>query len=156
MGSLIEDTKTHADWVANALKSSGYKANFSMESLKEIDRFFDEQSHDGQPTPGGLLSEQLGSRMFALGSYVGETIRRLYGGKWVANDNDPRGEINIEFHLPDGTIMWPVQRVMKRYKNGSEDGIHVYGMVAAEKFSDPPNQAPAKPGGKFGKKESIT
>ena len=149
MGSLIEDTKTSADWVGNALRSSGYKANFSMESLKEIDRFFDDQSHDGQPTPGGLLSEELGARMFAIGSYVGETIRRLYGGKWVANDNDPRGEVDIEFHLPDGTIMWPVQRVMKRFKNGRADGIHAYSIAAAERFSPVAEQPSAKPWWKF-------
>lgn len=149
MGSLVEDAKTYADWVANALRTSGYKANFSMESLKEIDRFFEEQSRDGQPAPGGLLSEKLGARMFAIGSYVGETIRRIYGGKWVADDHDPRGEVNIEFHLPDGTIMWPVQRVMKRFKNGRVDGIHVYGIAAAERFNASGEEPIAKPWWRF-------
>jgi len=32
-----------SDWVTKALNSSGYKADYSLESIKEIDRFFDEQ-----------------------------------------------------------------------------------------------------------------
>lgn len=130
MATLVEDAQKAAAWVGNALISSGYKADFSLESLREIDRFFDEQSQDGEAVPGGLLSEQLGSRIFSLGSYVGEVIIRAYGGRWRADDNDPEGELNVEVVLPGGAIIWPVQRVMKRFKNGPEDGIYVYGRLA--------------------------
>src|SRR4029453_9500950 len=117
MPTLVEDIRTAADWIAKALSSSGYRADFSITSLKEVDRFFDEHSKNGQAVPGGLLSEQLGSRMFALGGYVGEVIRRTHGGHWQANDKDPEGEINIALVLPTGGLIWPVQRVMKRFKN---------------------------------------
>lgn len=132
MGTLIEDAQSSADWVANVLAVSGYQADFSIESLKEVDRFFDEHTEDGQAVPGGLLSEDLGSRVFALGSYVGEVLRRQYGGHWRADDDDPQGEITIQMVLDNGTACWPVQRVMKRYQNGPEDGIYVYGVVAGE------------------------
>src|SRR5208283_4180272 len=100
MASLIEDARHFADWMANALQSSGYQADFTLESLKEIDRFFDEQSQEGEAAPGGLLSQQLGSRIFGLGAYVGEVIIRTYGGEWRADDSDAEGEINIEVVLP--------------------------------------------------------
>jgi hypothetical protein len=132
MGTLADDAKVAADWIAGALKSSNYEADYSINSLKEIDRFFDEHSRDGKPTPGGLLSKSLGSRLFALGAYVGECIRRAYGGEWKGDDNDPKGEINISVCWPDGGIVWPVQRVMKRLKNGREDSIHVYGVALAD------------------------
>jgi hypothetical protein len=127
MGSLVEDASTAAEWIANALSSSGYCADFSPKSLWEVDRFFDEQSTGGKPRTGGLLAENLGQRIFALGSYTGEVIRQGLGGDWRADDTDPRGEINIELHLPDGSIVWPVQRAMKRLANGPEDGIAAYG-----------------------------
>jgi hypothetical protein len=60
MASLIEDAGRAADWVAMALSSSGYAADFSLDSLRELDRFFDEHSNAGQAVPGGLLSEQYG------------------------------------------------------------------------------------------------
>lgn len=125
--SLIEDIEKAYEWIASALTSSGYKADFTIESLKEIDRFFDEHCENGNPKQGGLLSEKTGMKLFAIGSYVGETIRRANGGKWLTDDKDPEGEINISVKLPSGSIIWPVQRAMKRLRNGSEDGIYAYG-----------------------------
>ncbi|MDX1507900.1 MAG: hypothetical protein R3358_06450, partial [Woeseiaceae bacterium] len=89
-------------------------------------RFFDEHTRQGEPVAGGLLSEDLGSRLFAIGAYVGEVIRRSKGGEWRGNDSDPQAEINVELVVADSTC-WPVQRVMKRFKNGAEDEIAAYG-----------------------------
>jgi hypothetical protein len=124
---IVKDALDAANWAATALPGVGYKADFTLDSLKEIDRLFDEQAPGGKPKPGGLLSDQLGSRIFVLGAYVGEVIRRHYGGEWQGDDADPRAEINVAVRLKSGTIFWPVQRVMKRFKNGPEDGIYVYG-----------------------------
>lgn len=128
-GTLEEDARTSAEWISQALTASGYNADFSLQSLSEVDRFIDDNVQDGVPLPGGLLDQQLGSRIFALGSYVGETIRRNRGGEWVTDDNDPEGEISIAVQLERGTVFWPVQRVMRRVKNGNEESISAYGAV---------------------------
>jgi hypothetical protein len=65
MATIKEDIATASDWISRALQSSGYHADFSPQSLREIDRFFDEHSANGSPKPGGLLAESLGSRIFA-------------------------------------------------------------------------------------------
>ena len=145
MGNIQEDLKDAREWLVEALSYSGYKADYSPESLWEIDRFFDEQAKDGKANPGGLLSQDLGSRLFAIGSYVGEVIRKARGGEWVGDDTDPKVELNIELHLPDGTKCWPVQRVMKRFKNGPEDGIAVYGQGAGLAIGPKPPPPSKKP-----------
>jgi hypothetical protein len=33
----------------------------------------------------------------------------------------------VELHLADGARCWPVQRAMKRFKDGSEEGIAAWG-----------------------------
>lgn len=120
--TLAEDIPEAAEWVVKALNTSGYKADYSLESMKEIDRFFDEQSG-----PDGILkNNRTGWILFSLGSYVGQTIIKLHGGKWITNDNDPEGEINIAVETADGVTVWPVIRCMKRYQNGPEDGIYAY------------------------------
>ena len=129
MTKLKDDIREGAEWIARALLSSGYKADFSPQSLWEIDRFFEDHSKRGQAIKGGLLDQSLGQRIFCLGSYAGEVIRRHKGGEWTTDDADPRGEVNIELRLPDGTLCWPVQRVMKRFKNGPEDGVAVWGLA---------------------------
>lgn len=143
MASLTEDLDRSAAWIAQALQSSGYQADFSPQSLWSVDRFLDDHSDRGQARRGGLLATDLGSRIFALGAYVGEVVRRNAGGTWHANDEDPRGEINVELVLADGTKIWPVQRVMKRYKNGAEDGIAAYGAALGLSVGQPP-QLPKK------------
>ena len=119
--TLEEDIHTACEWVVMALNSSGYKADYTLESMKEIDRFIDEQSGEN-----GIISLNRGKIIFALGCYVGETVIRLYGGKWHTDDNDPQGEVNASVETGSGVFICPMQRVMKRLMNGSEDGIYVY------------------------------
>jgi hypothetical protein len=135
MASILEDVQVSADWISKALASSGYNADFSPDSLIEIDRFFAENVHDGKAVASGLLSESLGSRLFAIGSYVGEVIRRNIGGEWRGDDSDPQAEINVAFHLANGTVCWPVQRAMKRFRLGAEESIAAYGAQAGLQFT---------------------
>lgn len=79
--------------------------------MKEIERFFNEQSSEG-----GALSGQSGSILFGLGCLIGETVIKIYGAHWETDDEDPQGEVNIAVRLPDNSLIWPVQRCMKRLK----------------------------------------
>jgi hypothetical protein len=127
MATIVEDIDTAAAGIAVALASSGYDADLSPASLWEIDRFFDEQAPDGRARRRGLLGQQVGARLFALGAYVGEVLRRELGGEWHGDDDDPEAEITVELRLPDGSVVWPVQRVLQRFRDGPEEGIAAYG-----------------------------
>jgi hypothetical protein len=131
--NVVDDALRAAEWIAKAMTGSGYGLDFSVESLKEVDRFFDEQAPNGAPRPDGLLAKDLGSRLFAIAAYVGEVIRRQLGGEWKGDDSDPQAEINISVRVNTGAVFWPVQRVMKRFKNGAEDGIYAYGVALIER-----------------------
>lgn len=145
MGSIVEDVQAASCWIAQALSSSGYMAEFSPSSLWEIDRFFDEHSKNGQAVLGGLLSEDVGSRLFAIGSYVGEVIRKAIGGEWDGDDSDAKAEINVKLILSNSTQCWPVQRVLKRFKNGPDDGIAVYGHSLGLRVGSKPVKKSKKP-----------
>lgn len=126
--TLEQDILIASDWVKDALNVSGYKADYSLESMKELDRFVDEQN-----TETGILSKNRGQIIFGLGSYVGQTVIKLYGGEWITDDNDPQGEVNISVKLANGGTIWPVIRCMKRCKNGPEDSIYAYVYLVGEK-----------------------
>src|SRR5687767_12755106 len=117
---IVDNVQAAADRVATALSRSGYGADFSPSSLWEIERFFETEAPDGRPRRNGLLATDLGGRIFALGSYVGEVIRRDRGGAWSGDNSDPAAEVKVALALPDGTRVWPIQRAMKRLANGSE------------------------------------
>jgi hypothetical protein len=154
MGTVIEDAARASEWIATALSSSGYVADFTPASLWHIDRFFDEQAQGGMAKPGGLLSQDLGSRLFAVGAYIGEIIRRERGGEWVADDNAPQSEISISVRLADGTICWPVQRAMKRFENGPEDGIAAYGVGMGLNVGPQPVRVERRPWRRFWRRDT--
>jgi hypothetical protein len=41
---IVSDAEMAAQWISTALKTSGYKADFSLQSLQEIERFFVEHT----------------------------------------------------------------------------------------------------------------
>lgn len=125
--NIVNDAVTAAKWAADALRQSGYAANFSAASAYEVDRFFDEHmAAPGQPRADGLLAEDVGARLFAIGSYVGEVVRRSSNGwQWVPSQESPDDETNLTLRRNDETI-WPIQRAMKRYSDGAEAEIVSY------------------------------
>lgn len=119
--TLAQDILSAADWIVRALNSSGYKADYTLENMKEVDRFFEEQGG-----PDGILSTNRGQILFALGSYVGQTAIKLYGGEWITDDSSPEGEINASVKLSNDSLIWPIVRCMKRYQLGDEESIFAY------------------------------
>jgi hypothetical protein len=118
-----EEIEATLEWIVAALTSSGYRVDLSPASLREVERFFGEQlAAPGEPVADGLLAEGLGARLFGLGVYVGEVIRRAVGGEWGSG-----GEVDLELELADGSTVWPVRRVMARYELGDEESVVAYG-----------------------------
>ena len=142
---IIDDVRAAATWIAAALTSSGYRADLSPSSLWDVERFFDEQARAGKARPQGLLSEGLGTRLFALGAYVGEVVRRDRGGAWHGDDSDPQVEINVAVDLADGKRIWPVQRVMKRFRNGPEDNVAHYAILLGVEIGPRPEPRLRRP-----------
>ena len=136
---IVLDAKESAEWVAEAMRSSGYETDFSPRSLWEVDRFFDEQmKRPGKPKRGGLLAEDRGPRLFAIGAYVGEVIRRnAEGWRWVPAKDDPDDELGLML-VRGESVIWPVQRSMKRFAEGAESGIAAYALAAADLDVGPP------------------
>ena len=143
MGTLLQDIKTQSDWIAKAFAADKLKLDYSIRSFMEIDKFFAKHSKAGKAIPRGRLAQNLGAIVFSLGSYVGQTlIKNIPGAVWQTNDSDPEGEVNASVKLPDGTIVFPMQRIMKRFKNGAQDAVYVYGHhIAKDYISEPFDQS---------------
>ena len=140
MGTIYDDIATAATSIAGELTRHGYHLDFSVESLAEVDRFLDENSTPETAESGSLLSDRLGQWLFALGSYSGEVVRHALGGRWrwEGADDDRAASTDTELVLPDGSIIWPLQRVWKRLMNGAEDSVAAWGreMVAVIRSGD--------------------
>jgi len=137
MGTLKQDIKKQSDWIVQAFAADKFKLDYSMDSLIEVDRFFNKNMKNGKPKKGGRLAKKgFGPILFSIGSYVGETIiKNVKGSKWITDDNDPEAELNVSLKLPNGGDIWPIQKVMKRFQNGSEDAIYPYAHTVTKEFT---------------------
>ena len=139
MATLKEDIKKQSDWIIKAFQADGLKLDYSIKSFIEIDKFFEKHSKNGKPVSGGRLTQNLGPIIFSIGSYIGETfIKNAKGAEWITDDNDPQGEITAAIKFPEGMTVWPMQRVMNRFKNGFEDSIYPYGYELAKDYITEP------------------
>jgi hypothetical protein len=140
MATLKEDIKTQSEWIVKAFQADGFNLDNSIESIIEVDRFFNQNMKGRKPKKGGrLYGKGFGPKLFSIGAYVGETIiRNVKGSEWITNDNDPNGELNVSLKLPDGGEIWPVQKVIKRFQNGSEDAIYPYVHMVTNEFTNLP------------------
>lgn len=123
-----------AKGAAAELVAAGYRADFSLESLREIDRFLDDHMPGGTPAPGGALSDPAGNLagnagfiLYTLGAYAGEVLRKCLGGKWAGDPKNPKFELEASLKLPGGSVVWPTQRVYKRAKVGAEESVWAWG-----------------------------
>jgi len=83
---------------------------FSEESVATLDRFINEKRD--------VFDDDTINRMTAtFGSFLGETIRRNYGGSW----DDINGELGIRFD--EKNAIFPYAKLRKQFENGAEDSI---------------------------------
>ena len=140
MATLKEDIKKQSEWIIKAFKEDGFNLDGTIESIIEVDRFFTKNLKNGKPKKGGrLYGKGFGAKLFSIGSYVGETvIKNIDGAEWITDDDDPQGELNVSLKLPNDGEIWPIQKVMKRFQNGSEDSIYPYIHSVTTEFTNKP------------------
>jgi hypothetical protein len=135
MASLSKDIKKYSNWLVMTFARLDINLDYSVKSVELIENYLCEQLEDGKPKNGSYFDGRVGSKLFALSSYLGEVIiKNTSATKWVTNDKDPQGEINIKLVSANGTEMYPAHRVMKRIQNGEEDNLYHYTAIAVKQF----------------------
>ena len=152
MATLKQDIEKSANWLVKAFQSLDQNLDYSLKSVELIEDLLTEQFPDGVPKTGGLFEEGTGGKLFAISSYIGEVIiRNTVATKWVTDDDDPRGELNIKLVSANSTAMYPAHRVMKRIQNGEEDNVYHYTALAVKKYMHFEGEVPVG----FGEDESV-
>ncbi|MEN2402478.1 hypothetical protein GKZ90_0021995 [Flavobacterium sp. MC2016-06] len=137
MPTLKEAIQTQSEWTKKVLKKDGFNIDGTISSLIDVDRFLTENLENGEPKKTGrLFGEDLKTKLFAVGAYVGEIIiKNVNGAEWIT-ENNTHGELDISLKLPNGTKIEPIQKVMNRFRN--EDTIYPYIFTLINEFIDEP------------------
>ena len=92
--------------------------DFSADSLDAVERILSAIHARSQKTP--LTEQALDEASKMWGAYLGEVIRRRYGGQWSTSAD---GVLQIDL---SGTSPQPVVKLRKRIVDGASDNIRVY------------------------------
>jgi hypothetical protein len=137
MGTLKQDIRESSSWIIKAFKADKLMLDYSIESFIEIDKFFNKHTINGKAKPGGRFANNLGGILFSIAAYIIETImKKVPGSRLVTDDEAADGELTVSIELPNGGVIWPMQRVMKRFQNGQEDSIYFYGYELTKEFTN--------------------
>jgi hypothetical protein len=125
---LSADMQRKAEAIVAAAAANREELDFSLESLVTLDamldRLFGRRWSIGRS--GRLDTKQFTPMIEPIGAYVGETLRRNVGGEWGFHDEHGPG-----LELPSGMWTFPLAKADKRFHNGHEDSLALYGGVMA-------------------------
>lgn len=92
--------------------------DFTADSLDAVERILADIHSRSQKTP--LAEPALDEASKTWGAYLGEVIRRRYGGQWSTS---PDGILQVDL---SGTSPQPIVKVRKRIVDGASENIRVY------------------------------
>jgi len=109
-----------ADIVKTAKKVDGVTLDYSVKSLKIVDKIIG-RFHDE-----GRTMDEIAATIFGFGCYVGEVFVRNAGAEWLAptqEDIDNFYGVPLILQLDEETTVNPIGKVIKRLENGDEDNL---------------------------------
>ena len=117
---------------SNAVKfaaSRGVNIDYSPDSVERVESLLAELHH--LKTEGLLKDHDLNIHAHQFGAYIGEVLRRKYGGHWEV-DSEVAGPKTFPMHWKESTS-FPVGWCGKRILNGEDENVwHKYLYVTSD------------------------
>ena len=146
--SLAEAMVAGADRAVQLAADGRVHLDFSLDSLRIVE---EQLASLHKALPKGLLSrltrqgqssEEIDLMAMTFGAYVGEVLRRQFGGHW-SYENFLQPDVQLAtLHLPDGGEIWPHVKVNKRVRLGPEENVWVFAQaIIAQLQATGPNGA---------------
>lgn len=105
--------------------------DYSKNSIQIVDLLIEKLRNEGNDERAAE------NEIMALGAYVGEVIKKNYGGKWtkpeLAGFPKDGATYSVVFQLPNGAGINPLGRVLKYFRHGSQYSLDIfYDMVKTQ------------------------
>lgn len=102
----------------------GVPLDYSMESLQRIESYIEENYPRSEGGNNPFPAVRAGVKLFYLGAYLGEVLRKKVGGQWVFDERHPLGQIQAELRLSNGKTLRPIEEIMNRVEEGKKLLLH--------------------------------
>jgi hypothetical protein len=98
--------------------------DYSEDSIRVIDMLIEKLKREGND------ERKAENEIMALGAYVGEVIKKNFGGRWtkpeLAGFPKDGATFSVVFQLPIGAGINPMGRVLKYFRHGSEYNLNSF------------------------------
>ena len=139
MNEELEGIRSNAELVAEQMRPlSGLAFDYDAASVEWLDGYIERQRErlaDDIRAVNRLVS--------VLGSYLGECIRRAYGGEWR------RSEQGLGVYFTETVAAFPFNKTQKQFANGSGDSVYSFFRVIpallSHESADARDNIPAEP-----------
>jgi hypothetical protein len=130
--SFEEMMLTYADEAVRAAKAKGEKLDYSAASLAGVERCLAATVDAGET----LAGEDLDYETRVWGAYLGEVVRRRYGGEWQMSQY-PFGAVAVPTLEVKGSNLYPMMKVFRRLTMGPKENLREFYAMIAKRLEPP-------------------
>ena len=141
---LSQIMQSYAEQAVEAARQLEIELDYSEESLKQVENILERLPLPGAAAgaaasvpPADADTEDL-CKMW--GGYLGEVVRRRWGGEWVLETYPGGNVLTVALSTPGGTV-FPSLKIYRRLSQGAAENVWSFYCMMRDRFR-------AKPGGK--------
>jgi hypothetical protein len=135
--------ESYAEQAVDAARKLDVHLDYSEESLEQVEAIL-ERLRPAGAAPGAAATAPPGAETEDLckvwGGYLGEVVRRRWGGEWVLETYPGGGVLTVALSVPGGTV-FPSMKIYRRLSQGPAENVWSFYRMMRERFQ-------ARPGGK--------
>ena len=141
MEEKLQELNNASSYIIQQYASIDISLDFSVESVKELDRLFDDEFKDGELINlDGSFAKKHGFIMTCVAAYLSEVlIRNSTNSKIEINPYDESWYVNFQVVSANGWSVEPGQRVIKRRLEGRESDFYNYVIIMLQYFNQSEN-----------------
>lgn len=113
IGRMMQD---YAEQAVRLARQRQIELDYSEQSLEQVDRLLERWHEQRESEP------QLDEMARIWGGYLGEVVRRRFGGEWTI-EKYPAGDFPIVTLNVNGARLFPAMKIHKRLTNGAIDNV---------------------------------
>jgi hypothetical protein len=138
--SVAAMATTYAAQAVDAAREFGADLDYSEDSLKKLEDILSrmKQQYADNPT-----QDQLDERCKMWGSYLGEVVRRRFGGTWSIETYPGKGFATLTLSV-GGSKLFPSMKVHRRLTQGEDDDVWAFYKMVKARLEASPQAGPAR------------
>ncbi len=143
---LSQIMQSYAEQAVAAAREHQIELDYSEESLKQVENILERldapivgvaPGATANPASSNLDTEDL-CKMW--GGYLGEVVRRRWGGEWVLETYPGGNVLTVALTTPGGTV-FPSMKIYRRLSQGAAENVWSFYCMMRDRFRAKPGSA---------------